>query len=288
MRFHARRTDDTPSLLIAERPATGCPLLLLHGLSRAHGDWAPVVDQLARSHRLIAIDHRGHGESDRASGYLVADYVADAVRILVDEIDEPVLILGHSLGAMVAAAVAAEVPGHVRGVVLADPPFHAMGARIAGSSWQTLFRGMQAAAGQGVSVDELAALMSEILLPRPDGSRVRLGDLRDAAAIRWSATCLASLDPAALTPVIEGRWLDGYDMLGVASRIRCPVHLMQADPAAGGCLSDDESAAFAGCVQDCIVERCHGIGHLLHWQAPARVTAAVAALSQKRCQEPFS
>ena len=73
------------------------------------------------------------------------------------------------------------------------------------------------------------------------GGFKRLGDLRDRASLAWSAQCLSQLDPEVLTPVIEGRWLDGYDFPDALSRVRCPTLLLQADPSAGGALTDADA-----------------------------------------------
>lgn len=280
MMLSSGTSSGTPTLRIARGGRDGAPtLLLLHGVTRNHGDFAPLLDRLAGDWRLAAVDHRGHGGSGRAARYLVTDYVADTVRLLHDDLREPVVILGHSLGAMVAAGVAAMLPELVRGVVLEDPPFQTMGTRIAGTAWHAQFTGMRAAALRGGSVDAVAEALAEIRLPRPDGGSVRLGDLRDAAALRWSAACLADLDPEVLAPVIAGHWLDGYDLVKIAARVRCPVRLLQADPQAGGALADDERDAFAAAAPRCTVEQFTGSGHLLHWTDPDRVAAAVAALA---------
>ncbi len=280
MTLSSGTSSGSPTLRIARGGRDGAPtLLLLHGVTRNHGDFAPLLDRLAGDWRLVAVDHRGHGGSGRAARYLVTDYVADTVRLLHDDLREPVVILGHSLGGMVAAGVAAMLPELVRGLVLEDPPFQTMGTRIAGSAWQAQFHAMREIALRGGAIETLAEAIAAIELPRPDGSRVRLGDLRDAAAIRWSAACLADLDPEVLTPVIAGRWLDGYDLATVAAGIECPVRLLQADPQAGGALADDERDAFAAATRRCTVERFAGTGHLLHWMLPERVAAAVAALA---------
>ena len=273
-----------PAIAFVETAAAGQPLVLLHGVTRCRDDWQGVLPALSRGWRVIAVDHRGHGDSGRADGYLVTDYVADVVRLLERSIAEPVVIVGHSLGAMVAAGVAAAVPDLVRGIVLEDPPFHGMGARIAGTAWQAQFAGMQAAALRGGTVDELALALAAIELPVPGGGTTRLGALRDKAALAWSAACLARLDPEVLTPLVAGRWLDGYDPVAVARQIRCPVVLLHADPRAGGALADDEAAAFAAAVAGCRVERFPGCGHLIHWHLPDRVVAAVESLGvRNRC-----
>ena len=116
MNFATRRSPGRPALSFIESDSPGPTLLMLHGVTRCAEDFKPIFDLLAPHWRIVAPDHRGHGGSERATGYLVTDYVADAVRFVRDELAAPVFIHGHSLGAMVAAAVAAELPALVRGV----------------------------------------------------------------------------------------------------------------------------------------------------------------------------
>src|SRR5688572_4782194 len=101
-------------LHVAAGPRHGPPLLMLHGVLRAWTDFAP-------RWQLFALDHRGHGESARAERYLVVDYAADAVALVRDRLPG-VVLYGHSLGALAAVAVAAELPDLVRAVILEDPP----------------------------------------------------------------------------------------------------------------------------------------------------------------------
>jgi len=279
--FATREFRGAPMLHFAEGPAAGPTLLLLHGVTRCWRDWEPILPALTREWRIVALDQRGHGGSGRARSYLVTDYVADAVRFVREEITAPLVILGHSLGAMVAAAVAAEAPEFVRGVVLEDPPFHTMGNRIAATAWQAQFTGMREVARRGGTVGELADALADIRLPAPGGTFKRLGDLRDRASLRWSAECLTRLDPEVLTPVIEGRWLDGCDIAHVLPRIRCPVLLLQADPTAGGALTDADTDAIERALPSCRRVRFSGAGHQLHRD---RAEAVLLALREFHCE----
>jgi pimeloyl-ACP methyl ester carboxylesterase len=274
------RTADVPGA-----SARGIRVVLLHGVTRCGRDFEPLVASLTATHegntvdghgpRLAVLDQRGHGDSSRASRYLVTDYAADAARFI--DAHGPCVVVGHSLGAMVAAHVAARLPALVRGAVLIDPPFHGMGERIGGSTWEALFVGLREARRRGGGVPALAAAIAEIRLPA--GARtVRLGDVRDATALSWHAECLSRLDPEVLTPVIEGRWLEGYDPTAVAAAIRCPLVLVQADPACGGALDDAEAAAFASAAPTCDLARVSGAGHALHREHPARLAATVRDL----------
>jgi pimeloyl-ACP methyl ester carboxylesterase len=264
-----------PALRYAEGPADGPTLLLLHGVTRCWRDWQPILPGLISEWRIIGLDQRGHGGSGRGESYLVADYVADAVRFVRGEMAAPLVILGHSLGAMVAAGVAAELPEFVRGIVLEDPPFHTMGNRIAATAWQAQFTGVREAARRGGTVEKMADALADIRLPAPGGTFRRLGDLRDRASLLWSAECLTDLDPAVLTPLIEGRWLDGYDVAGVLTRIRCPVLLLQADPTAGGVMTDADAEEVVQALPSCRHVRFAGTGHQLHRDVPEAVLRAI-------------
>jgi len=253
----------------------GPGLLLLHGVTRCGADWGPLFPTLAENWKVIALDQRGHSESPRAESYLITDYVADAVRIVREEADAPLVIFGHSLGAMVAAAVAAELPERVRAIILEDPPFHTMGNRIDATAWQAQFLGMQEVARRGRCVEEMTAALAQIRLPSGDGGFRRLGDLRDEASLAWSAQCLSRLDPEVLTPVIAGHWLDGYEFPGVLSRVRCPTLLLQADPKAGGALTDADAEAMVAAISDCQRVRFPDCGHQLHRDRQEEVLRAM-------------
>ena len=253
----------------------GPALLLLHGVTRCGRDWEPLLPELARQWQVFALDQRGHGGSRRAASYLVTDYIADAVQFVREEVAAPVVIVGHSLGAMVAAAVAAELPQLVRAVVLEDPPFHTMGNRLPGTAWQSQFIGMQEAARHGGAIEEVTDALAAISLPTPGGGTRRLGELRDRASLRWSAECLAQLDPEVLTPVIAGRWLDGYDVADICARIRCPVLLLQADPQTGGALTHDDAQLARSSIADCRPVSFPRAGHQIHRDHPGAMLQAM-------------
>jgi len=273
--FRTREFQGPPRLCYAEGPDNGPPLVLLHGVTRCWQEWEGLLRELAGHWRILAVDHRGHGGSERASRYLVTDYGADAARFLRETISEPAVIVGHSLGAMVAASVAAEVPDLVRAAALEDPPFHTMGNHIAGSAWQAQFAGMREAGRRGGTIGALAEALAEIRLPSGGGAFRRLGDIRDRAALLWSAECLSRLDAEVLTPVIEGRWLDGYDRADIFTRIRCPVLLLQGDPAAGGALSDEDVQMALRNGPSRAVVRFPGASHQIHRERPAEMLRAL-------------
>lgn len=95
------------------------PVVLLHGWGDTGETWQFVVDALSGHLSLVAFDARGFGRTDwPADGYWFADYLAD-LDALLDQIapDEPVDLVGHSMGGNVATVYAGVRPQRVRRVV---------------------------------------------------------------------------------------------------------------------------------------------------------------------------
>jgi pimeloyl-ACP methyl ester carboxylesterase len=114
----------TLSLNYAEEPAAGPPLVLLHGASGCWQTFLPIIPFVGWRWHLYAPDFRGHGRSGRVGGtYRLGDFAQDTTRFLREVVREPAVLLGFSLGAVVATQVAAESPDAVRAVVLEDPGF---------------------------------------------------------------------------------------------------------------------------------------------------------------------
>lgn len=112
---------------------TGEPVVVLHGFASSLDAVGPLADSLASTHRVIALDQRGHGQSGRPRG--PDDYGremgADVVRLL-DHLDiERAHLVGHSMGAVVSAYVATRYPDRVASVALIAPPFFSDSATAA-------------------------------------------------------------------------------------------------------------------------------------------------------------
>lgn len=107
-------------LRATRRPGTGPAVLLLHGLASTRRFWGPVSTRLDGL-PLVALDQRGHGESERPTGpYDGATVVADALSVL-DALDlDQVVVVGHSWGAGTALRLAATAPERVLAVVAVD------------------------------------------------------------------------------------------------------------------------------------------------------------------------
>jgi pimeloyl-ACP methyl ester carboxylesterase len=100
---------------------SGDPLLFLHGAGGLRG-WPPFLEALAQSFRVIAPEHPGFGQSD---GLEILDDIVDLALYYTEfmdamDLDDPYLV-GHSLGGMIGAEVAAIAPERVSKLVLVAP-----------------------------------------------------------------------------------------------------------------------------------------------------------------------
>ena len=103
-----RHSIDNNGVEIAfDEAGEGRTIVWLHGMGEDRASWDPVTDLLAGAFRCVRIDFRGHGASTRLPHYEGAELVTD-LRVVVDATcDAPPLVVGHSLGGMIATAGAA-------------------------------------------------------------------------------------------------------------------------------------------------------------------------------------
>src|SRR4051812_37596215 len=95
-------------------------LLLLHATLHDRHDFDPIIDALARRHRVFAIDWPGHGES-AAAECITGPLLADVLEDIVDELSlKQVVIIGNSVGGSAAARLAITRPELVKGLVLVN------------------------------------------------------------------------------------------------------------------------------------------------------------------------
>lgn len=102
----------------------GTPIVLLHGYLSDSRYWRTLAAQLAADHQVITIDLLGFGRSPkpRSSQYSLADHVTALARTLDGLTTQPIIIVGHSMGALIAAQFAVSHPDRVKRVILVNMP----------------------------------------------------------------------------------------------------------------------------------------------------------------------
>ncbi len=126
--------DANGAVLRYEVSGQGKPIVLVHEMGGTLNSWDKVAPLLARSHRVLRYDQRGAGLSEKASGQLALDDLADDIDALVRHagIDEPVVLVGAAVGAAVAMRHALKRPAAVDCIIGFSPVTHCPADRRGG------------------------------------------------------------------------------------------------------------------------------------------------------------
>jgi N-formylmaleamate deformylase len=133
----------------------GPPLVIVPGITSPAITWEWLAEDLARDRRVLVLDVRGRGLSDRpASGFTLPEYAADVVAAIDEAGYERPAVLGHSMGARIAAAFGVLHPDRAGPLVLVDPPLTGPGRGEYPTSLQAFMDQLEKARG-GATVDDI-------------------------------------------------------------------------------------------------------------------------------------
>ncbi|WP_338692699.1 alpha/beta hydrolase [Streptomyces sp. Q6] len=232
----------------------GKPLLALHGHYNEAAAFASLAAAVAPQWRVIALDQRGHGESDRADHYERDGYIADLLAFhqhLDEHLDiGPVAVLGHSLGGVNAYQFAARHPDKVSALIVED-----IGA-VVDCDWSFTNRlpGVAPSREALTSALGVSAPYLECAFRQTDRGWGFSFDIADTVASQKA---------------LNGDHWDDW------TSVMCPTLLVH------GTRSDELTAAHA---EDMVTRRADGVrrvelpaGHVVHHDVPDRFAEAVAA-----------
>ena len=238
----------TVNLNYVETSPGGTPLLLLHGYALRWQSLAKLIPDLEEDYHVYALDLRGRGKSDRSDSYRMQDYMTDIAAFIENCIKEPAILFGHSLGGMISVMVAANYPGHVKGIILGDSVLSqeflkqfSEGHKDVTAFWRQL--------ANTESIETITTELKNQLMPVPGRQELIpayqvMGE--DNPFFDFMATTLSQMDPKVLTADIDhfDETFSEYRTEELFPKIQCPVLLMQGDPELGG-LMRDEDVKFA-------------------------------------------
>ncbi len=118
----------------------GPPLVFLHCWGCSRSFWHEQASYFADSHRVLTLDFRGHGDSSVPNGgYTLRQLASDVHEVLVGLETVPTVVVGHSMGGIVAQRLAIDHPEAVQALVLvattsADPDDSLVSAKVADES----------------------------------------------------------------------------------------------------------------------------------------------------------
>lgn len=288
-----------PAAVPASTPAPGLflsgsqgPLVVLQaGLGDDHRGWARLVADLARDHRVLALDRPGYGGQPASAQPRDPCTQAEEARqrLQAAGLAPPYLLVGHSLGGRYAAVQALRHPQETRGLVLVDatPPGHWPRMQAETPGLATMLKALRATVFDATSRREF---------DDQDGCMDTLG--ATAAAAAASAPAASAASAASATPAAAGASAAGASAAsgattasGASGAAAAPaVPALPAVVLASGRRRPEETPEFAALlargqalwpplVGAAGVEVAHDAGHYIQRDAPDRVAAAVRRIS---------
>jgi pimeloyl-ACP methyl ester carboxylesterase len=213
VRLHGR---EVAYVVRGEGPA----LLLIHGIGGDWRSWEPVLDGLAREHRVVAVDLPGHGGSSKGAGDYSLGALASTLRDLGGALGiERATVVGHSLGGGVAMQFAYQFPERCERLVLVSSgglgPDVGLLLRLATLPGSELFLSLAApAAGRLV---DLAASAGRLLPVRPSAAAEHYA--RGFAALADRETRAAFVGTLSGVVGTRGQLVDARDRLYLAEHM---------------------------------------------------------------------
>jgi len=261
--------------IIGEGPA----LLLLAGMMSDGASWTPVIEPLSRSNQLIVIDNRCTGQSTPRSCETSRELMLDDIVAVLETLSlESVAVLGHSMGAMLAWALAARTPERINRIIVAA------GLPIISPARIDLFESLAKARHTTDQRVWYHLLFQWLFKPSFFDEASHVESAIDDA-------CQYPFQQQAEAFEQQVKALSTFDSSVQLSNISCPVHCMTGandlllPPATllnfyKSFTSDSSSTALASSPlrEPVIIESA---AHALHWEQPeAFVTAVQNALSE--------
>lgn len=230
-------TRDGLKLAYTDSGSSGSPIVLVHGWTCDHTYFAPQEAHLGRKHRIVAVDLRGHGASDKPEGAYPISLLADDVAWLCGELGlEKPVVIGHSMGGMTAVELGARHPDLAAAVVACDSPLaipEALAANLAGFSaelkkpnWRPVHAGF---------------IANALFLPTDDPERKRkiLAQMTSApdhvTLACWDAIASADMDSSLQRLKVPFLYLAAAPPIADQAKLRklCP-HVMIGQTVAAG------------------------------------------------------
>jgi pimeloyl-ACP methyl ester carboxylesterase len=281
------QTFDTGEVILnyAEGPASGPPLVLLHGFTGRWQGFLPLLPVLSLRWHVYAPDYRGHGKSGHVAGkYLPDDFISDLVIFLERQLGEPAVVLGHSYGALFALRLAERLPDVVRALIVGDTSLSAETAAARPTN-QESWAMMRDLAGWEGSIQQLTEKLAAFPVPGQNPP-VTYGELPDVhlVELREWARSLMQLDPDVTELHAEGwreRFIDAFEFESILRAVTCPVLLLQGEPAQGGVMTAADVDYATALLTEAYHVQIDGVGHGLgmdNWEVAPLLRALISFL----------
>ena len=249
VRLHYHRTGH------GEKP----PLVLLHGFTDNGLCWTPIARGLESEYDVIMPDMPGHGLSERmrpGKRVDMASNLAEFIRAL--GLNRPVVI-GHSMGAMIAYQIGVRFPERAGALVLEDPPW-GLSPSFHGVPPDRPEESPTAQWAKSLADLTLEELLAQNRADHPDWTE---------SFVRIMCRSKKQFDPAITDPMVEQVLSQMTDWMDGIRQIAQPLLIFAGDPERGGIVTPEVVAKIRELNPAAAVVVVPDVGHLIRFDRPA-------------------
>jgi non-heme chloroperoxidase len=229
--------------------ASGPRIVFLHGFTDSWRSFELLFGPLSAKFQLFALDQRGHGESQEADAYAIADFAADAIAFIESLGKEAVHLVGHSLGTIVAQRVAERRPDLLGSLILISAAT-STGGHAGLQEMQGELAGFAGRVSRDYAIGFQASTAHRPLAPAQ--LDIFVDETMKLSLATWRGTVDGLLGDSALSTPIT---LPTLSIWGVHDAI----------------FDAQAQEALARKIPGLVANHYQDVGHAPHWEAPARV-----------------
>lgn len=252
------KTFNTGELQLAylENDSSNPPLVLLHGLTGWRSDWNNLLPLLTPDWHVYLVELRGHGNSGRGASYGLADYSRDIIAFL-RSLNQPVVLIGFSLGSIVSLSVAGQAPELVRDLVLIDPPLFVSATPMTRREGNDYFHWVHDTVSAAASYEEV---LEQVKRRLPAGA--------DETSVKAMADQIFRVAPGTVgTAVVGGLW--GRDeLIPALQKITMPTLMIHGEWEAGAVVQDEAVELVREHLPAATIFKIPNTGHLIPMEHP--------------------
>jgi len=237
--------------------ASGEPLVMLHGGAWRWQAYLSLIPTLSQRWHVYAMDLRGNGRSGwMAEHYCLEDFTEDTVEFK-GQLNAPAVLVGHSLGGVIALMAAARCPEKVKALILEDPA-------LTLDNYKRIIESSRDMYGLWLELKKSAQSEKELSLALADRYKEYPGVTSDW--ILFFAGCLWQLDPTYFNALLYdfNGFSKGYDYKQILAKIKCPILFIRGEVRLGAVMTDDEISWLKQNFSNVRYAQINGVGHLLH------------------------
>ena len=260
-------------------PRDAPALLFLHGVGGAAWSWRPQREAFAGSHRVFVWEARGHGAAATVADAGLSDYYADAreaLQAVVEHTGRPVTVVAHSMGGLLAFALAKDFAASVRGLFLVDPVY------ATGEEYGH-FSPRAGAVARFLCTPLLRSFARGGLLSRIVARWVFARSFEDRARMEAAWTEQRRQIPFEYPRMLDESFgkPEGFELSDFAAAILAPVELMEGTPVAGRMRFPHLIARLTERLGANFRHTVIAGGHYLQLDRPGEVNAHLAAFVER-------